>query len=438
MIERPLSPAVVVAFTVVFCALFATAATAQVDARMFRYPDVSEDLITFVYAGDIWVADKRGGAARRLSSPPGEESFPRFSPDGSLIAFSGNYDGNTDVYVVPAAGGDTVRITHHPGADRLVDWTPDGSALIFASNRKSGSTRFNQLYRVSADGGLPEKLPVAYGEFGALSDDGRRLAYTPKSRGFRTWKRYRGGMAPEVWLLDLDTLEATNLSDSDANDMQPMWRGETVYFLSDRDENQRGNIWAYELNGNRLRQVTDFVQFDITWPAIGPSDMVFQAGGRLYVMDLETEQYAEVSIGMVTDRATVRPRNVNVGSSITNAGISPSGGIFPEPFERDVLTYSGKLLAEAHAHNPNSPFRSYTLYSTIFGKAGETSNGVPSPDAAEAYVREFPQGPFIVDVHLVAAHFYDDVYKLITLEEAGQRIGYKFDCYDTYLKAQPT
>ena len=112
-------------------------------------------------------------------------------------------------------------------------------------------------------------------------------------------------------------------------------------------------------------------------------------------------------------------------------------GIFPGLFERDVLTYSGKLLAEAHAHNPNSPFRNYTLYSTIFGKAGETSNGVPSPDAAEAYVREFPQGPFIVDVHLVVAHFYDDLFKVITLEEAGQRIGYKFDCYDTYLKAQP-
>ena len=326
--------------------LIAAPADAQIDARMFRYPDVSEEMITFVYAGDIWVVDKRGGAARRLSSPPGEESFPRFSPDGSMIAFSGNYDGNTDVYVVPAQGGDTLRITHHPGADRLVDWTPDGSGLIFAAGRASGTNRFNQLYRVSASGGLPEKLPVAYGEFGSLSPDGRRLAYTPKSREFRTWKRYRGGMAPEVWMIDLESLEATNVSDSEANDMQPMWHGETIYFLSDRGGNQRGNIWAYETGSGRTRQVTDLGEFDISWPAIGPSDMVFQAGGRLYVMDLATEQHREVAIDVTTDMATLRPRSENVGGRISNAGISPSGAravfeargdVFTAPAEHGVV-----------------------------------------------------------------------------------------------------
>ncbi len=351
--------------------LTAPVAIAQVDARMLRYPDVSESMITFVYAGDIWVADKGGGAARRLSSPAGEESFPRFSPDGAMIAFSGTYDGNVDVYVVPSTGGSTLRITHHPGADRLVDWTPDGSELIFVSSRESGSTRFNQLYRVPANGGLPRKLPVAYGEFGALSPDGRRLAYTPKSREFRTWKRYRGGMAPEVWLIDLESLDATNLSASDANDMQPMWRGETVYFLSDRDDNQRGNIWAYELDGNLTRQVTDFVEFDITWPAIGPNDMVFQAGGRLYLMDLDTEQYKEVSIDIVTDRATLRPRNENVGERITGAGISPTGAravfeargeIFTAPAEHGVVRNLTNASGSAERSSAWSPDGQHIAY----------------------------------------------------------------------------
>src|SRR5437016_5723472 len=157
-------------------ALLATAApaSAQVDARMFRQPAVSADKIAFVYAGDIWLVPKTGGTATRLSSPLGEESFPRFSPDGTKLAYSADYDGNTDVYVVPTAGGTPVRLTHHPMADRVVGWHPDGMRVLFASARESGRQRFNQFYLVSADstaGGLPEKLPVPYGEFGAYSPD---------------------------------------------------------------------------------------------------------------------------------------------------------------------------------------------------------------------------------------------------------------------------
>ena len=198
--------------------LGATPTWAQIDARMLRYPDVSETQIAFVYAGDIWVVAKDGGSARKLSSPPGEEAFPRFSPDGAQIAFSGNYNGNTDVYVVPTLGGAPFRITHHPGDDRVLDWTPDGRGVLLASNRRSGLPSFRQIYRVAIEGGQPERLAVPYGEFGALSPDGRRIAYTPETRGFRTWKRYRGGAAPEIWLLDLETLDAENVTGSPAND----------------------------------------------------------------------------------------------------------------------------------------------------------------------------------------------------------------------------
>ena len=153
----------------------AAPAAAQVDARMFRQPAVAADKIAFVYAGDIWLVAKAGGTAVRLSSPPGEESFPRFSPDGSKLAYSADYDGNIDVYVVATAGGTPLRLTHHPMSDRVIGWHPDGKRILFASGRESGRQRYNQFYLVDANGGLPEKLPVPYGEFGAFSPDGARF-----------------------------------------------------------------------------------------------------------------------------------------------------------------------------------------------------------------------------------------------------------------------
>jgi len=334
--------------TVGLAALAATPAGAQIDARMFRYPDVSRTHIAFVYAGDIWIVPKAGGTASRLSSPAGEEQMPRFSPDGSQIAFSGNYDGNTDVYVVPAMGGTPQRVTYHPGTDRLLDWTPDGKRLLFASGRESGTGRFNQLYLVDVAGGLPDKLPVPYGEFGALSADGRQLAYTPKDRSFRTWKRYRGGMAPDIWVLDLRTLDARNVSDDAANDEHPMWHGQTLYFLSDRGPENRHNLWKVDLASGQMQQVTRFTDADVTWPAIGPQDIVFQAGGRLYLLDLATEQQREVPVTVVTDLATLRPRTENVSRLLQWAHISPQG-------KRAVVQARGDLFTLPAEHGPALP-----------------------------------------------------------------------------------
>lgn len=318
----------------------------QIDARLLRFPDVSERQITFVYAGDIWLAPKEGGPAQRLSSPRGEESFPRFSPDGTQIAFSGNYDGNTDVYVISVRGGIPHRVTYHPSGDRLVDWYPDGKSLLYACRMASAHPNFNQFYKTSPQGGMPEKLPLPYGEFGALSPDGKFLAFTTISRDFSTWKRYRGGRAPDIWLFHLKNKTAENITRNDAVDSLPMWYGSTLYFLSDQGPNQRGNIWAYDTRSKKSRQVTFFDRFDVRFPAIGPSDIVFENGGRLYLLALENEKTREVKIKVVTDRASLKPRVEKVSELVRTAGISPTGkrayfeargDIFTVPAEHGII-----------------------------------------------------------------------------------------------------
>ena len=300
-------------------------AVAGVNAGLLRYPDVSDSQITFVYAGDIWVAPKTGGTAVRLSTPAGEEIFPRFSPDGKTIAFGGNYDGNADIYVMSATGGLPRRLTHHPMNDRMLDWYPDGESILYATSMHSGKQRFRQLYRLSKDGGLPQKLPVPYGEFGTVASDGKTLAYMPVTRDFRTWKRYRGGSTTDIWTFDLESHAAKNVTDFSANDSQPMWHGSTLYFISDRGAATRYNIWAWDSNSGDLRQITEFTDFDVRFPAIGPSDIVFENGGRLYLMDLSNEKHRAIEIDVVTDRATLKPRAVKVSSLLRNADISPSG-----------------------------------------------------------------------------------------------------------------
>ncbi|MCD4749789.1 MAG: PDZ domain-containing protein [Thermoanaerobaculales bacterium] len=324
---------------------FSAVVSAAVNARMLRFPDVSETHIAFVYAGDIWVVEKEGGTARRLSSPKGEEVFPRFSPDGSKIAFSGNYDGNIDVYVVPAEGGEALRITHHPEGDRLLDWMPDGENLLFASRMTSESGRFNQLWQVAATGGLPSRLPVPYGEFGVLGPDGHTLAYMPAGRDFRTWKRYRGGLASEIWFFDLEDGSARNVTVNDANDSQPMWHGRTLYFLSDRGPVMRSNIWALDLDSGETRALTHFTDFDVHFPAIGPREIVFEAGGVLYLFDIESEEMREVIVNVVTDEASLRPRTEKVGDAIEGGGISPSG-------KRVVIEARGELFTVPAEHGP--------------------------------------------------------------------------------------
>jgi len=336
------------ALTLLFLTLFVCAAVpalAAIDARLTRQPAVSTTQIAFVYAGDVWVAPKAGGVAQRLSTPPGEESFPRFSPDGSLIAFTGNYDGNEDIYMVPAGGGLPKRLTHHPMPDRMLYWYPDGKAILYASPMASGSQRFNQLYKLSVEGGLPEKLSVPYGEFGEVSSDGKTLAFVLNSQDFRTWKRYRGGWVSRIWLFDLTTHASKRVGDDGASYSQPMWHGSTLYLLSDRDANKRNNVWALDTRSGKMRQVTSFEEYDVKFPSIGPSDIVFENGGRLYLLDFATEKAHEVKIEVVTDRATLKPQLEKVVDLIASADISPSG-------KRAVFEARGDIFSVPAEHGP--------------------------------------------------------------------------------------
>jgi len=304
----------------------AVSASAQIDARLMRYPDVSATQIAFTYANDLWIVPKTGGVAHRLSTPRGEEAFARFSPDGRQLAFTGNYDGNPDVYVVPVAGGVPTRVTHHPMADRIVDWAPDGKSLLFASGMESGKDRFNKLFLVPKEGGLPKALPLPYAEFGALSPDGKLLAYQPVSTDFRTWKRYRGGMASEIWFFDLEKKTASRLPSLDgSNDSQPMWHGGKLYFLSDRGEAKRANIWSYDTATRAFKQITFFKDYDAHFPAIGPEDIVVEAGGRLHRIELPSEKVVEVKVDVVTDRASLKPRNENASRLLRHPALSAQG-----------------------------------------------------------------------------------------------------------------
>jgi tricorn protease len=326
-----------------FCC--AASAFAAIDARLMRQPAVSATQIVFVYAGDVWVAPKAGGLAVRLSTPKGEESFPRFSPDGSLIAFTGNYDGNEDIYVMPAGGGLPRRITHHPMPDRMLNWYPDGKSVLYASPMASASRRFSQLYRLSVGGGLPEKLPVPYGEFAEISPDGKTLAFMPNSQDLRTWKRYRGGDVSRIFLFDLVTHVSQRVGDDAASYSQPMWHGSTLYFLADRDANKRFNIWALDNKTGKVHQVTTFAEYDVHFPSAGPSQIVFENGGRLYLLDLPTEKAHEVKVEVVTDRSTLKPQLEKVADLITWATISPSG-------KRVAFEARGDVFSVPAEHGP--------------------------------------------------------------------------------------
>ncbi|MBS0031889.1 S41 family peptidase [Chitinophaga sp. 22321] len=301
-------------------------AMAQVDAGLFRYPDVSRSQIAFSYANDIWIVPKTGGTAIKLISPPGVETFPKFSPDGSKLAFTGNYDGNSDVYVLPVAGGVPLRLTQYGGPDRAVDWTPDGKQVLFASGRESTKERFNQFYTIPETGGAATKLPLAYAEFGSYSPDGKSMAVTTRTQSFRNWKRYRGGMKAEIHVFDFSKQQSENISaKSEAGDEFPMWYNNYIYFLSDRGTEQRMNLWRYDTNTKAYEQMTHYKDYDVHFPSMGPEDIVYEANGKLYVMALNTQQSAEVKITITTDLAALKPRTLHTVKYIQSTGISPDG-----------------------------------------------------------------------------------------------------------------
>ncbi|RMH11658.1 MAG: peptidase S41 [Planctomycetota bacterium] len=309
----------------------ASTATAQhqPQAGMLRYPDVSQTHIVFSYANDLWLVPKSGGTATRLSSPAGNESLAKFSPDGQTIAFNANYDGGRDLYTMSVAGGVPNRVTHHPAFEWLTDWTADGR-LLFFQNGLAGLPRQTQIFTVSPEGGLPERLPVPYGANGSISPDGQWLAYTPHSRDTRTWKRYRGGMATDIWLFNLETHESRKITDWEGTDSIPMWHGAKVYYLSDNGPEHRLNIWSYDPADGERSQITHFADYDCKFPSIGPGDdgegeIVFQNGSALYLLDLGSGQSRQISVTIPGERVKVRPQTIDAAEFLAAGGISSTG-----------------------------------------------------------------------------------------------------------------
>jgi tricorn protease len=323
------------------------------EGRLLRFPDVYKDKIVFSYAGDLWLVASEGGVARRITTNPGEELFPKFSPDGSHIAFTGQYDGNNNVYVIPSEGGEPKQLTFQPAPidlpermgpeNEVINWMPDGKRILFLSRRETFNSWFGRLFSVSMEGGLPERLPVDKGGLTSFSPDGQEIAFNRIFRNFRTWKRYTGGMAQKISLYNFQTNHYEQIdSDYDGVDTFPMWRGGIIYFDSDRGTDHRMNLWAYDLKTKQVRQLTHFTDFDVNWPSLGTDSIVFENGGFIYVMDLASEQAKKITVYIPGDLNRARKRWAKTSSLITSADISPDGKRAVFSARGDVYTVPAK------------------------------------------------------------------------------------------------
>ncbi len=303
------------------------------EARLLRFPDIHRDRIVFVYAEDLWLVSSEGGIARRLTSHPGAELFPKFSPDGEMIAFTGQYDGNTDVYIIPAQGGEPKRLTYRPGFENMPDrfgyedvvmeWHPDGKRILFRSWRESYNNWFQTLFLIGVEGGFPEALPLPEAGLTSFSPDGSKIAYNRIFRNFRTWKRYKGGLAQDIWVYDLNQNAVQRITDYQGTDTSPMWYEDKIFFVSDRDHT--ANIFCYEIDTKQTRKITHHTDYDIKWPSLGSESIVYENGGYLYVLDLKTEKTEKIPVQIPDDKVQVRPEFVSVKDHISDYSLSPGG-----------------------------------------------------------------------------------------------------------------
>ncbi|MCU0249658.1 MAG: PDZ domain-containing protein [Vicinamibacterales bacterium] len=324
------------------------------EARLLRFPAIHGNQVVFTYAGDLYTVPVAGGVARRLTSDAGFEMFARFSPDGRSIAFTGQYDGNTEVYLIPAEGGIPKRLTYTATLGRddvsdrmgpnniVIGWKNDAQ-ILFRSRRTEWNDFRGQLYLASVDGGPLEPLPLPRGGFGSFSPDGNQFVYNRVFREFRTWKRYRGGQADEVWLHDFATKATTNLTGNAAQDIIPMWKGSKVYFASDRDERGRMNLYSYDLGSKQTKKLTTFTEFDVKFPSMGDRAIVFENGGWIYTLDLASERVAKIPVRLREDFDSGRGSIVDVSGSITSYEIAPDGSRALFGARGDVFTVPARF-----------------------------------------------------------------------------------------------
>ena len=341
-----------IAFFIVFISVAAAAQESQ-EGRLMRFPDIYKDKVAFVYGGDIWLASTSGGVARRITEGPGRELFPKFSPDGKWIAFTGQYDGNFNVYVMPSDGGQPRQLTFYQGSaqqlsDRMgihnevVTWTPDSKRIVFLTRRDASNGWIKRPYTVSVEGGLPEPLPMDQGGLLSYSADGTKIAYNMIFRNFRQWKRYTGGLAQAITVYDLKNNTSFDLPHTEWTDTFPMWHGDTIYFSSDRGSEHKLNLYAYDLGSKQVEQLTHFDQWDVMWPSLGPDAIVFENAGYLYTFDFQSKHPKKLEISLPADRPQTLKHWDSVGRFITDFDVAPDGKRAVFSARGDVFTAPAK------------------------------------------------------------------------------------------------
>ena len=351
------------------------AQTARAQTKLLRFPDIFGNEVVFCYASDIWKAPATGGTAVRLTAHPGIEVFPKFSPDGKWIAFTGQYDGDEQVYVIPSAGGVPKQLTYYPargplaprwGYDNQVyGWTPDGTKVLFRSLRDAGGALESAVYTVGLDGGLPVKLPMPTSGAADFSPDAKLMVYSPLFRDFRTWKRYEGGWAQDLYIYDLATNNVKKIAPSPRTERDPMWIGRTIYFVSDRDGTL--NLYSYDFTSDTVKQLTHSREWDVRWASSDNKDkIVYELGGELAVFDVASGREVKIAIAVPDDGLNTRPSRYSVAKNIEDFSLSSKG-------ERALFVARGDIFTVPIEH-------------------GSTRNLTDSSNAHDKWARWSPDG----------------------------------------------
>ncbi|HET6169846.1 MAG TPA: hypothetical protein VFE01_06680, partial [Terracidiphilus sp.] len=362
------------AFTFTACA-----ATAQ--TKLLRFPDLHGDKVVFTYAGDLWTASTSGGMATRLTAHPGVEMFAKFSPDGKWIAFTGQYDGDEQVYVIPATGGVPRQLTFYPargplparwGYDNQVyGWTPDGKSVVFRSLREHFTPADSRLYTVSMDGGMPQPLPMPTSGAGDFSPDEKQVVYSPLARDFRTWKRYSGGWAQQLYIFDMKSHAVEKITTDVRCHRDPMWVGDMIYYASDKDDTL--NLYSYDPKTRTTEELTHSNKWDVRWPSTDHQGrIVYELDGELNIYDIAGKSSTHLSIDVPTDALAMRPSRVSAAGHIEWTALSPKG-------ERALMVARGDVF-------------------TVPIEKGPTRNLTDSSNAHEKYAEWSPDGASIVYV----------------------------------------
>lgn len=384
--------------------LLSQSSISQEEARLLRFPAIYDNQIVFTYAGDLYTVARTGGIARKLTSHNGFEMFARFSPDGSQIAFTGQYDGNTEVFLIPSTGGAPKRLTHTATLKRddvsdrmgpnniVMTWTRNGSGIIYRSRKQSFNSFIGQLFSVSAKGGISEEIHLPTGGFCSFSQDGKKLAYNRVFREFRTWKYYEGGMADDVWIYDFETKKTKNITNNKAQDIFPMWIGNEIYFLSDRDRIM--NLFVYNIETEDIKKITNYTEYDIKFPSAGNNEIIYENGGFLYVFNVETQNTEKISIKIANDFEINSVVFKDASKNINSSNISPDGSrivfgargdIFTVPVKNGItrnLTESSGTHERAAEWAPDGKYVAY-----ISDKTGEDEIYIQKQDGTEKPVQ---------------------------------------------------